>query len=110
MQQAVQPRARRAAGKSSRPWQLLQGQIHPRGCRCWWNDRAAARWIASSGRCSTTGRPRMRLELTRWLQQLDGLFGLFGYLTFRGILSALTALALSLWWGPAVIQIGRAHV
>jgi phospho-N-acetylmuramoyl-pentapeptide-transferase len=46
----------------------------------------------------------MLLELTRWLQQLDGLFGLFGYLTFRGILSALTALALSLWWGPAVIR------
>src|SRR3546814_3589293 len=46
----------------------------------------------------------MLLELTRWLQQLDDLFGLFGYLTFRGILSALTALALSLWWGPAVIR------
>jgi phospho-N-acetylmuramoyl-pentapeptide-transferase len=46
----------------------------------------------------------MLLELTRWLQQLEGLFGLFGYLTFRGILSALTALALSLWWGPAVIR------
>jgi len=46
----------------------------------------------------------MLLELTRWLQQLAGLFGLFGYLTFRGILSALTALALSLWWGPAVIR------
>jgi phospho-N-acetylmuramoyl-pentapeptide-transferase len=46
----------------------------------------------------------MLLELTRWLQQVEGLFGLFGYLTFRGILSALTALALSLWWGPAVIR------
>ncbi len=46
----------------------------------------------------------MLLELTRWLQQLEGLFGLFGYLTFRGILSALTALSLSLWWGPAVIR------
>lgn len=46
----------------------------------------------------------MLLELTRWLQQHEGLFGLFGYLTFRGILSALTALALSLWWGPAVIR------
>src|SRR3546814_11932443 len=76
----------------------------PRGGRYWSRVRAAARWIASSGRCSTTGRPRMLLELTRWLQQLDDLFGLFGYLTFRGILSALTALALSLWWGPAVIR------
>ncbi|QSX73564.1 phospho-N-acetylmuramoyl-pentapeptide-transferase [Lysobacter arenosi] len=46
----------------------------------------------------------MLLELTRWLEQLQSLFGLFSYLTFRGILSALTALALSLWWGPAVIR------
>ena len=46
----------------------------------------------------------MLLELSRWLEQLQSLFGLFGYLTFRGILSALTALALSLWWGPAVIR------
>ncbi|MGY0797687.1 phospho-N-acetylmuramoyl-pentapeptide-transferase [Lysobacter sp. A286] len=46
----------------------------------------------------------MLLELARWLEQLDSLFGLFNYLTFRGILSALTALALSLWWGPAVIR------
>ncbi len=46
----------------------------------------------------------MLLELTRWLQQLEDLFGLFGYLTFRGILAALTALFLSLWWGPAVIR------
>ncbi|TDK20660.1 phospho-N-acetylmuramoyl-pentapeptide-transferase [Luteimonas aestuarii] len=46
----------------------------------------------------------MLLELTRWLQQLEGLFGLFGYLTFRGILAALTALFLALWWGPAVIR------
>jgi len=46
----------------------------------------------------------MLLELARWLEQLQSLFGLFGYLTFRGILSALTALMLSLWWGPAVIR------
>ena len=46
----------------------------------------------------------MLLELTRWLEQLQSLFGLFGYLTFRGILSALTALLLSLWWGPAMIR------
>ena len=38
----------------------------------------------------------MLLELTRWLQQLESLFGLFGYLTFRGILAALTSLFLSL--------------
>jgi len=46
----------------------------------------------------------MLLELFRWLEQLQSLFGLFGYLTFRGILAALTALFLSLWWGPAVIR------
>ncbi len=46
----------------------------------------------------------MLLELARWLQQLEGTFSLFGYLTLRGILSALTALALSLWWGPTVIR------
>ena len=46
----------------------------------------------------------MLLELTRWLEQLQGTFGLFGYLTFRAILTALTALLLSLWWGPAVIR------
>src|SRR3546814_17642366 len=46
----------------------------------------------------------MLLELTRWLEQLQSLFGLFGYLTFRGIHSALTALALSLWRGPAMIR------
>ena len=46
----------------------------------------------------------MLLELSRWLQQLECIFGLFGYLTLRGILAALTALALSLWWGPSVIR------
>jgi phospho-N-acetylmuramoyl-pentapeptide-transferase len=46
----------------------------------------------------------MLLELTRWLEQLQGHFALFNYLTFRAILGALTALALSLWWGPAAIR------
>ena len=46
----------------------------------------------------------MLLELTRWLEQLQGHFGLFNYLTFRAILAALTALAFSLWWGPATIR------
>ena len=46
----------------------------------------------------------MLLELARWLQQLDDLFRLFNYLTFRGILAALTALGLSLWLGPAAIR------
>jgi phospho-N-acetylmuramoyl-pentapeptide-transferase len=46
----------------------------------------------------------MLLELARWLQSLENFFGLFGYLTFRGILAALTSLFLSLWLGPAVIR------
>ena len=46
----------------------------------------------------------MLLELARWLQSLENFFGLFGSLTFRGILAALTSLALSLWLGPAVIR------
>ncbi len=46
----------------------------------------------------------MLLELTRWLEQLQSTFGLFAYLTFRGILAALTSMGLSLWWGPAVIR------
>src|SRR5690606_31422910 len=58
-------------------------------------------WSAWCARCSRGARP-MLLELTRWLQQLDGLSGLFCYPSFRGILAALTALFLSLWWVPAV--------
>ena len=46
----------------------------------------------------------MLLELARWLHKLESFFGLFGYITFRGILAALTALFLSLWIGPAVIR------
>lgn len=46
----------------------------------------------------------MLLELARWLHKLESFFGLFGYITFRGILAALTALLLSLWMGPAVIR------
>ncbi len=46
----------------------------------------------------------MLLELFRWLQGLESFFGLFGYITFRAILGALTALGLSLWLGPALIR------
>lgn len=46
----------------------------------------------------------MLFELARWLQQFESLFGLFNYLTFRSILAALTALFLSLWIGPVLIQ------
>ncbi len=46
----------------------------------------------------------MLLELARWLQEFARLFALFDYITMRAILGALTALALSLWLGPAVIE------
>ncbi len=46
----------------------------------------------------------MLLELARWLAELDRAFALFGYITFRAILSALTALVLSLLLGPWVIR------
>jgi phospho-N-acetylmuramoyl-pentapeptide-transferase len=45
----------------------------------------------------------MLLELARWLYELGLMPPLFGYITFRAILGALTALLLSLWLGPYVI-------
>jgi phospho-N-acetylmuramoyl-pentapeptide-transferase len=46
----------------------------------------------------------MLLELARWLEQFDSAFGVFGYITLRAILSALTALLLSLLLGPPLIR------
>ena len=46
----------------------------------------------------------MLLELARWLESVDRLFAMFNYLTLRAILSALTALGLSLLFGPAFIR------
>jgi phospho-N-acetylmuramoyl-pentapeptide-transferase len=46
----------------------------------------------------------MLLELAHWLKWLDQSFALFGYITMRAILSALTALGLSLAMGPMVIR------
>jgi phospho-N-acetylmuramoyl-pentapeptide-transferase len=45
----------------------------------------------------------MLLEIARWLEEVDRFFALFGYITLRAILSALTALAISLMVGPWVI-------
>jgi phospho-N-acetylmuramoyl-pentapeptide-transferase len=45
----------------------------------------------------------MFIELAAWLSQWYSPFHLFGYLTFRGLMAALTALVVSLWAGPAVI-------
>ncbi len=46
----------------------------------------------------------MLLELAQLLQERFGALNVFNYLTFRAIMSALTALALSLWLGPRVIR------
>ena len=46
----------------------------------------------------------MLLELSQWLQSLHSVFSVFGYITLRSILAALTALLLSLWLGPMVIR------
>ncbi|WP_146906958.1 phospho-N-acetylmuramoyl-pentapeptide-transferase [Arenimonas daejeonensis] len=45
----------------------------------------------------------MLLELARWMHGMGWMPALFGYITFRAILGALTALLLSLWLGPYVI-------
>jgi len=46
----------------------------------------------------------MLLELARWMQEFARFFALFNYITMRAILSALTALALTLWLGPMIIE------
>ncbi|HET6633308.1 MAG TPA: phospho-N-acetylmuramoyl-pentapeptide-transferase [Rhodanobacteraceae bacterium] len=46
----------------------------------------------------------MLLELARWLQGHVSAFHVFQYITFRAIMAALTALAVSLWAGPAWIR------
>src|SRR5688572_5315225 len=80
------------------------GWPRPVPCAVSSKDRAAAAWIASLRPCSRRRRrPRMLLELARWLQGFARFFALFDYITMRAILSALTALGLSLWLGPTVI-------
>ena len=46
----------------------------------------------------------MLLELTRWLAQFNTGFNVFGYLTLRAILAALTSLLIALLVGPAMIR------
>ena len=46
----------------------------------------------------------MLLELARIMQEFASFFALFNYITMRAILSALTALALTLMLGPMVID------
>jgi phospho-N-acetylmuramoyl-pentapeptide-transferase len=46
----------------------------------------------------------MLYELTQWLQHIESGFRVFNYLTFRAILSVLTALAFSFIFGPWLIR------
>lgn len=46
----------------------------------------------------------MLLYLTKWLTQFDPSFSVFGYLTMRAILGALTALAICFVVGPLMIK------
>jgi phospho-N-acetylmuramoyl-pentapeptide-transferase len=44
------------------------------------------------------------LALTEWLSQYYSGFNVFQYITLRVILGVLTALVVSLWWGPLMIR------
>ena len=46
----------------------------------------------------------MLLALTQWLAQDIRAFSVFGYITLRAVLAALTALAIGLIFGPALIR------
>jgi len=46
----------------------------------------------------------MLLLLANWLAEYSSFFSVFSYLTLRGILGVLTALAISLMLGPALIR------
>jgi phospho-N-acetylmuramoyl-pentapeptide-transferase len=46
----------------------------------------------------------MLLELTQWLAQEIRAFSVFGYITLRAVLAALTALAIGLIFGPTLIR------
>jgi phospho-N-acetylmuramoyl-pentapeptide-transferase len=51
----------------------------------------------------------MLVKLFQWLEQFNPDFSVFGYITLRSILSALTALALSLLLGRRRISPRLAH-
>ena len=46
----------------------------------------------------------MLILLSEWISQYIPSFRVVEYLTFRAVMSLFTALALSLWLGPAVIR------
>ncbi len=54
--------------------------------------------------------PKMLLWLSQWLVQYESFFNVFQYQTLRAILSALTALFISLLLGPVMIRLLRAKL
>ena len=46
----------------------------------------------------------MLLELAQWLAREVRLFNVFNYITLRAVLACLTALAVSLFFGPLLIR------
>jgi len=46
----------------------------------------------------------MMIDLAAYLQHWYSPFNVFQYITFRGLMAAMTALVVSLWAGPAVIR------
>src|SRR5690348_11499401 len=77
-------------------------------CACSSRDRAARQWNASCTRCAMATvameARAMLLELAEWLRGQVSVFHLFQYVTFRTIMSALTALVFALLLGPDVIR------
>src|SRR6201995_4221463 len=53
---------------------------------------------------SRKGRTDMLLELAQWLAKDIRAFNVFSYITLRAVLATLTALAIALIAGPAVIR------
>src|ERR1700733_10691872 len=77
-------------------------------CACSSKARADRRWSASSTRCAAKARQRrsraMLLELAELMRGQVNAFHLFQYVTFRTIMSALTALVVALMLGPDLIR------
>src|SRR5689334_10009886 len=59
---------------------------------------------ATAPTAAATEAHSMLLELAEWLRGQASVFHLFQYVTFRTIMSALTALAFALLLGPDVIR------
>src|SRR5512144_1786538 len=80
-----------------------------RASACWSRARAVRRWTGSCARCSKAAAAMaearaMLLELADLLRGQVSVLHLFQYVTFRTIMSALTALAVALLLGPDAIR------